>query len=86
VHDRFEQISGQNLAIPPVNITAVFFQQLLFVCRVETRDLIPGHGWLAMVDDVQVVIKKQDAHELAAFDDGGALARQVGAAVFGERA
>src|SRR5580698_7160206 len=53
---------------------------------VEARQEVPGGSGMVVVDDVQIVVQKEEREGRLGFDDGRAMPRLRGDTVLGERA
>ena len=67
--------SAEQIAVSPKNEAPVVIYHASAVPAVDRRNPVPGKVRLLVVNDMQIVVEKQQGHHRPGFDDRGAPAR-----------
>ena len=78
---RLQEKPARDVPIAVIDKPAIRADQRIAVFAIDRREAIPGDARPAMMENVQVVEEKQQAEEIAVFDDGGALLMAFGISV-----
>lgn len=78
---RPEEVAARHVEIAVIDEPAIDQHKRLLVPLVKRRDPVPGNTRPLVVEDMQVVVEKQQTKERAVFDDRCALVVMIGVTV-----
>ena len=70
---RLQEKPARNIPIAIIDKPAIRPDKRFAVFAIDRRKAIPGDARPAVMENVQIVVEKQQAEEIAVFDDGGAF-------------
>src|SRR5438105_6237024 len=68
-----DRIGLEDFPVVPCAIAAIVFEKLLAIVAIEPRQPVPRDGRIAMMDEMEIVVEKEEGEKPAILVDDGAI-------------